>query len=151
MPIMKPEHQRAMMNAQKLMAAAGVEGAKEPVPVDDAGANNVRTLLDRAGLSLEDTIQELAIVAKGANEGLRARAIDTALKMHGALKEAAVGSVPSFQIIIKNDSSQDPGSTNPAGVNPIFIPRQLLQSFSSLEKTSPSPVDPSTTSSSSSN
>jgi hypothetical protein len=127
MPIMKPEHQQAMRNAQKALADLGLEGAKPPA----AEGASAKEILDRVGLSLEETLTELAMVAKGGNEGLRARALDTVLKIHGVLKEAAQGpAAPSFTINIVNGET---AATNPAldlklpeGVNPIFVPRQLL-------------------------
>lgn len=122
MPLMRPE-------VQELLRKAGL--------APEATAKDLRPLsekLDAAGLSLEETLDEVAIIMKSTgNDSLRLRAAETILKAHGALKESAPAP-PSFTIVIQeslgNGDSTQPlaDATNlPSGVNPILLPRQLLK------------------------
>lgn len=122
MPIMRPEVQEMMRNAGL------VDGQKISAPAEDT----IAAKLERAGLGLEEVLLNLAQTANNsANEGLKVRANETALKLHGALKETAAPSVPAFTIII-NDSASKPVEIH-EGVNPIFLPRQLLSTLQQPE------------------
>jgi len=123
MPLINPE-------IQELLRQAGLQ---EPGKVSKDG-RTVGEKLDAAGLSLDETLEELHFVVKNSgNEALRVRCLETIMKAHGALKESAPAP-PSFTIIIQENSAiQNPTST-PAtnqqtlkGVNPILLPRQLLK------------------------
>ena len=124
MPLIRPE-------VQEVLRAAGLApeaSKKDTRPLSDK--------LDAAGLSIEETLEELAILVKSSgNESLRARCLETVLKAHGALKETAPAA-PSFTIVIQeslgNGALAQPlqGVTNlPEGVNPILLPRQLIKSI----------------------
>lgn len=120
MPLMSPGIQAALRKA-------GVE--KSPATVEET---SITDRLENAGLSLENTLGNLATIANGTgNEGLRLRANETALKLHGALKEATVSQIPSFTLVIN-----DPGSAGQGGINPIFLPRQLLNQMKDREQPS---------------
>jgi hypothetical protein len=110
LPLMKPEIQRALRSLDTASAVSGTETVGSLV-----------SILDRAGLSLEDCISELSDIAKdGDTSTVRKGAIDTALKLHGVLKDQAPPP-PSVTIVI-----QDPAN---AGLdNPILLPRQLTTS-----------------------
>ena len=117
MPLMKPEIQAILRKAGlagPIENAAGPEGESQP-------RGRVTEILDRAGLSLDETIELLAQqVMGGTNEALRHKSLETVLKMHGVLKDTAVAAqMPSFTIVI-----QDAGHEAPL-VNPILLPRQL--------------------------
>lgn len=116
MPLMSPGVQAALRKA-------GVE----KIPIHELPGREEESITEKlhsAGLSLETTLENLATIANGTgNEGLKLRANETALKLHGALKESNINTVPSFTIVI-----QDPGSASQTQVaNPIFLPRQLHQ------------------------
>ncbi len=82
--------------------------------------SSVNDLLDQEDLSLQQTIQHLSDVVSGSDtSAVKLRAIETALKLRGVLKEQAAPP-PSFNIIINDTSGKDP-SVN--GLNPILIPR----------------------------
>src|SRR5947207_13721891 len=116
---MKPEIQR-------ILRKAGLEKSGED-------AAPVGQLLEDAGLGLSETIQNLAEIANSSgNEALRMKANETALKMHGALKEQPSAVFPSFTLVISDPFAQGRVVAEVAGgENPIFLPRQLL---SQLEK-----------------
>lgn len=129
MPLMKPE-------VQKVLRAAGL--APEATKAD---GRTVSEQLDAVGLSMAETLEELAIVAKSSgNDALRLRALETALKAHGALKESAP-SAPSFTIVIQEavgNNSTSPSSSElnlnlPNNINPILLPRQLLKTLPSTD------------------
>ncbi len=115
MPIMSPE-------VQKLMRAAGLTDRDKN---ESTSEDSIGSKLERAGLGLDDVLLNLAQTANNsANEGLKVRANETALKLHGALKETAAAPASNFTIII-NDPTYSPAKSL-EGVNPIFLPRQLL-------------------------
>jgi hypothetical protein len=124
MPLMRPE-------IQEVLRAAGL--APEATKKD---SRPLSEKLDAAGLSLEETLEELAILVKSSgNDSLRARCLETVLKAHGALKESAPAA-PSFTIVIQetlgNGAVAQPlqGTEKiPVGVNPILLPRQLIKSI----------------------
>lgn len=112
MPLMKPE-------VQEVLRAAGLA----PNASKSAESGSISDKLDRAGLSLEETLEQLAFIAKeSGNESLRARCLETVLKAHGALKETAAAP-PSFTIVIQEAA----GAPVPPAINPILLPRQLLK------------------------
>ncbi len=122
MPLMRPE-------VQEVLRAAGL--------APGATSKDTRPLtekLDAAGLSLDETLEELAIILKSTgNDSLRLRAAETVLKAHGALKESQPAA-PSFTIVIQESLGNGalvqplPGVENiPNGVNPILLPRQLIK------------------------
>jgi hypothetical protein len=122
MPLMSPNHQ-AQMRAQEVLQE--LTGEKKSVGNKKAEELTVQERLQLAGLGLDQTLENLAHTANNsANEGLRVRANETALKLHGVLKEAAQVSNPSFTIVINDTASA--ATQNLEGVNPIFLPRQLL-------------------------
>lgn len=106
MPLIKPE-------VQRILRDAGLEStSKNKGTVDES--------LLEAGLSNEALADELTSLALSSNnESLRLRALETALKVRGALKEQAPA-LPSFTIVIQNSS---PDLTKSGGVNPILFPR----------------------------
>jgi hypothetical protein len=119
MPLIRPE-------IQQVLRQAGVLQEKKQT---SSSENTLVEKLDAAGLSLEEILEELSTAAKtSGNESLRLRALETALKAHGALKETAP-LPPSFTIIIDNSGSTQQSSTLPLGVNPILLPRQLLNTL----------------------
>ncbi len=114
MPIMSPE-------IQELMWKAGlVEGKAQ----EKTESESISAKLERAGLGLDDALLNLANVANGSsNEGLRVKANETALKLHGVLKnDTAPPAVSNFTIVINDSKSEQKVS----GVNPILLPRQLI-------------------------
>ena len=121
MPLIKPE-------VQKVLRAAGL--LKESVPVGDE--TTVVDKLNGAGLSIDEVLEELANLAlRSGNEGIRHRALQDTLKLHGALKESTPAA-PSFTIIIQPSGfSESPVIKD---VNPILLPRQLLSQLSEQPK-----------------
>jgi hypothetical protein len=110
MPLIKPE-------VQKILRAAGLEKAARP---ED---ESLIDKLSNAGLSGDALAEELTSLALHSNnDALRLRALETVLKVKGALKEQPA-QLPSFTIVIQN-SSKDLSETE--GVNPILFPRQSL-------------------------
>ena len=118
MPLMKPE-------VQQILREAGL--SKESSRTSESPISDQ---LDAAGLSKENVLEELEQIARhSSNEALRLRALETALKAHGALKESAP-QTPSFTIVIQNGPSSDSSTSSlPSSVNPILLPRQLLDTF----------------------
>lgn len=112
MPLIKPE-------VQKVLKEAGLLSSKTSTSVIEQ--------LNDAGLTDESIAEGLSELANSRNETLRLRALETALKVKGALKDTPPV-VPSFTVVIQN-SSHDLSKTE--GVNPILFPRQ---SFKSSEK-----------------
>ena len=128
MPLIRPE-------IQKVLRQAGLA----PAARDSQSQQTISEQLDAAGLSLPETLEELALVAKSSgNESLRVRCLETVMKAHGALKETAPAP-PSFTIIIQPSSFQESATTLqthagvPLSVNPIFLPRQLLNELESTK------------------
>ena len=118
MPLIKPE-------IQKILREAGLE----KVP----GTGTVDEQLNLSGLSNEALADELTKLAlSSGNEALRLRAIETVLKVRGALKESP-SLVPSFTIVIQNSS---PDLSKTGGINPILIPRQSLNPKKDSERNS---------------
>ena len=105
MPLIKPE-------VQKILRESGLEKTPNQSTVDEQ--------LAVSGLSNEAIADELTHLAlQSGNEALRLRALETALKVRGALKETPPV-IPSFTVIIQNSN---PDLTKTGGVNPILFPR----------------------------
>ena len=69
------------------------------------------------GLGVDECVEQLADIARNGDsrDAIRLRAIETGLKLNGALKEADKPVIPAFTIIINDPSF--------VSVNPILIPR----------------------------
>lgn len=130
MPIMSP-------GVQALLRKAGVEGVP-PVKAESGSGEQteLQSKMELAGLGIDAAIENLSNIASNSlSEVIRLRATETALKMHGALKESNSGSTaaaPSFTLVI-----QDSGSLSLGGVNPIFLPRQLLSKIKAATEEEP--------------
>lgn len=110
MPIIKPEIQQVLRTAGLLEPSA-----QEGLTIEES--------LNQAGLDTSSIAEELSSLALHSNnESLRLRALETALKVKGALKDTPPA-IPSFTIVIQNSSS-DLSSTK--GASPIVFPRQSL-------------------------
>jgi len=117
MPLIKPE-------IQKILRASGLD-VSEP---SEAPVGSISEKLDNAGLSKDELAEELSIIIKSScNESLRLRAIESALKAHGVLKENQPITVPSFTVIIKNSAAaSDETTTDTTNLNDILFPRASL-------------------------
>jgi hypothetical protein len=125
MPLIRPE-------IQKVLRATGLE--KEPTE------GTISEKLSEVGLSDDSIAENLADIAtRSGNEALRLRAIETALKVRGALKDQVQNSTPTFNLIIQSCNP----SVTPPSVNPIVFPRQSLgltpQSPESIQYTKDAP------------
>lgn len=90
----------------------------------DQISGSIDQQLDFTGLSNEAIAEELtALALHSNNDALRLRALETALKVKGALKDTPPV-VPQFTIVIQN-SSQD--LTKTQGVSPTLFPRQSFK------------------------
>jgi hypothetical protein len=121
MPLIKPE-------IQEVLRQSGL--AKEKT----SSETPLNQVLDAAGLDINTIAEELFHLAKNSgNESLRLRALETALKARGALKESAPAA-PSFTLVINSSSPSNPNLQPgvPADVNQILIPRQLLKVISEV-------------------
>lgn len=123
MPLIKPE-------IQKALRSAGLASQLDDHDSSDNDKSPFENQLERAGLGLEDTLNELANISKtSVSEHLKLRSIETVLKLHQVLKESPATQIPQINIII-NDSSS---SALINDVNPIFLPRQLLTTLANSE------------------
>jgi hypothetical protein len=122
MPLIRPEVQRVLRSAGLVESpSSGETGSGETTMSDQ---------FNQAGLSDSNIAEEIKNLALHSNnEGMRMRALETALKVKGALKDQPI-SLPVFNIIIQN-SDIDLQPTR--GANPILFPRQSLNKLSSLE------------------
>jgi hypothetical protein len=103
-------------NVQEALRQAGI--VKDP----DAEDDSVSAHLDKEGLSLKETIGLLGDVALGADtSAVKLRAIETALKLRGVLKEQ-VAPPPSFNIVFSSPDDR-PDSIGDIKINPILVPR----------------------------
>lgn len=117
MPLIKPEVQKVLKEA----------GLLKKDGVIDRTINE--TLVD-SGLSDENIAEELTNLALHSNnESLRLRALETALRVKGALKDTPPV-IPQFTVVIQN-SSKDLKDT--LGLSPTLFPRQSLKSDDSKE------------------
>lgn len=108
MPLIRPE-------IQKVLRAVGLEKEESPGTASEK--------LTAAGLSQDRIAEELTEIATSSgNEALKLKALETALRVHGALKDQTQVAIPSFTVIIQSAS----GETISSDVNPILIPRQSL-------------------------
>ena len=109
MPLIKPE-------IQKVLRAAGLSpDIKDETSLDEK--------LSQAGLSNYTLAEEITNIAlHSRNDALRLKALETALKVKGALKDQPPV-IPSFTVVIQNSS---PDLSKTGGVNPILFPRQSL-------------------------
>lgn len=72
--------------------------------------------LEAAGLGLDRIATDLGFLAENAgSEAIKMRALELALKAHGALQPEVAQVVPSLTIVIHDSTKVD--------VNPILIPR----------------------------
>lgn len=82
--------------------------------------NALKEILNSNSLSLEEVIQQLSFTAHNArDETLQMKAVETALKLHGAMNEEAV-KIPQITIVI-----QPSGNPNEGPIPSIFIPREI--------------------------
>lgn len=121
MPIIKPE-------VQKILRTAGLIEDRSEISEDSL---NMDQQLSISGLNGESIAEELTNLAlHSQNESLRLRALETALRVKGALKDQPA-QLPTFNIVIQG-SSTDLSKTE--GVNPIIFPRQSLSEEKKKEK-----------------
>jgi len=120
MPIIKPEP-----GIQNILTQAGlIEDYENHGP-----EKSVEERFNQVGLTNHAVASELRDIALNShNESVKLRALDMVLKVKGALKDA--GTIPSFNIIIQNSNS-DLQQTR--GMNPIFFPRQSLNTHRGIE------------------
>jgi hypothetical protein len=117
MPLIKPE-------VQRILRESGLEGSSSL-------KGSVDEHLNSAGLNNEALAEELTSLALNSNnEALRLRALETALKVKGALKEQTPA-LPSFTIVIQNSS---PDLSKSGGVNPILFPRSSFSLSTNKEE-----------------
>lgn len=110
MPLLKP-------NLQAVLRESGLSSES-----DDK--TSLSEKLEEEGLSLKQTLGELAFLVRNTqNDSLKKSALETVLKLHGALKEQAAP-LPSITIVIKDPTSSETASIQ--GVNPICLPRELI-------------------------
>lgn len=122
MPTIRPEIQKALRQAGLDKSSTTKLDSNFNLDLDTEKSTLERKL-ETAGLSLEDTLDDLRMLVKNTqNDNLRLRATETILKMHQALKEQA-GAMPSINIIIQDPNKDFLQKTN--GVNPILLPREL--------------------------
>lgn len=110
--LLKPE-------IEKALGAAGL--------IDNGPDSSLTKKLDDAGLDIDTTLQELAIlVRKAESEHLRHSAIQTILKLHGALRnDQAPSEVSTINIIIQ--SGEGPGIDLSFLKPPSFAPTEAPQ------------------------
>lgn len=106
-------------SVQKALREAGL--MKDP---EAEREKSIEELLDDQGLTLKETVSALSDVVMGADtSNTKLRAIETAFKLRGTLKEQAQAP-PSINIIIS-----DPENPSVNGLNPILIPRSVSKSI----------------------
>lgn len=109
MPLMRPE-------IQAVLRASGLDKSQTP---PEGSENAFSEKLNRAGLSQDQIAEGLSELARGSgNDSLRLRALETAMRAQGVLKETAQVQIPSFTIIIQQSSTDKS--------NDILFPRQSL-------------------------
>jgi hypothetical protein len=119
MPIIKPE-------VQKVLRTAGL------LPEERAENATIHESLDNVGLTTESIADELAGLAlRSNNEALRLRALETVLKVKGALKDTPAV-IPSFTVVIQSSDDQNLKLTQ--GTAPHLFPRQSLELLAHEEK-----------------
>lgn len=81
--------------------------------------SSLQDLLNEGGLSLEETVETVGSVMRGADtSAARLKAAEMAFKLHGVMNQEEVSNVPIVNIII-NDVEH-------LGINPILVPREML-------------------------
>ncbi len=117
-----------MSNLQSILAKSGI-GAVPSNPsgfgVNPATGKKEKTLesrLENSGLALDVILAELSnIIQNPESEGLKLKAIEHALKMHGVMKDS--GAAPASVTININDGAF--GNGNSGVGNPILYPREI--------------------------
>lgn len=101
---------------QDALRKAGI--VKDP----NEGPSNIQSKMNEAGMSVDELLISLRDTVEGADSSsVKLRAIDTALKLHGVLKDQ-VAPPPLVNIIIA-----DPNPLKAeGGLNPILIPRKVI-------------------------
>lgn len=123
MPLIKPE-------VQSILRESGLA----PERNSKANEGTIAEKMAQAGLDDECLVEELYNIAKmSSNEGLKLRALETALKIRGALKDTAPPP-PSFTIVIQPSSFHTSDQYATDGTNPILLPRQLLNNIKDTDK-----------------
>lgn len=116
MPLMKPD-------IQKVLRASGLQKAESP------SDQSLPEKLEDNGLGLDTVLEQYASLIRSTdNDSLKKNALDSVLKMHGALKEQAP-SVPSITIVISDPT----GGEAPRGLNPILVPRPQVHTSTERE------------------
>lgn len=105
---------------QNLLYEEAAIGEPRLVPRKRDNDGSLRGQLNAAFLDRETVLEELRAIISDPNtsSSTKLRAIETVLKMDGALKDTANTNIPPFIIMIN-----DPGSAN-NGPNPILFPRE---------------------------
>jgi hypothetical protein len=117
MPLIKPEIQRVLRQA-------GLSDRPSP---EESSDTSFSSKLDRAGLSTDEIAEELTVLAKSSgNESLRLRALESAMKAHGILKDIPQGAAPSFTVVIQ--SAPGAPTEGQDALNRILFPRVSLSS-----------------------
>lgn len=89
--------------------------------IPSQASKDLPSQLNNAGLGIEGLLENLStLMVSSQSDHLKLRAIETALKMQGVLKDQAAPP-PSVSIVIQDAAGQT------QGVNPIFLPRELLK------------------------
>lgn len=99
-----------------LLNPTQIHQALNPRKTPKSGERSNSDLLDEAGLSKEEVLLNVAsMMRSGETDGVRLKAADTALKLHGMMS-ADASDVPHVTIVI-HDST--------LSINPILIPREM--------------------------
>ena len=85
-------------------------------------SNDLKKILSQNGLSLEETIQNLANLALNGDDAIRIRATEGALKLHKVL-EPEQSTQPIINITIQSGASPDGRSIH--GIASILVPRVI--------------------------
>ena len=96
MPLLKPDTDENTPEVNRALEAAGLL---------TKGDGQVSSQLDASGLSLSATLDKLVSIAESSeSDHLRLRAVELALKLHGALKpDSTATAAPSISINIHTD------------------------------------------------
>ena len=85
-------------------------------------SNDLKKILSESGLSLENTIQNLANLALNGDDAIRIRATEGALKLHKVLEPEQLAQ-PFINITIQSGAAPDTRSIH--GIASILVPRTL--------------------------
>lgn len=109
-----------MSNLQSILAKSGISGGSKEER-NAHGPKSVKTLearLESSGLGLDVILLELAtVIQTSESEGIKLKAVEHVLKMHGVMKDS--GAAPASVNIIIQDSRFE------NGMNPILFPREV--------------------------